>query len=222
MQFVSGYTRDGGFGDAQWTAGSLAPKFFWAWESDASVLDESGLPKKRNVPKIELYFDNGLSRFVDRVWEDQSKVPSADRDWIRRFPFEWKLFIEGRGDEIVGTPLEDVFRGNPARVEYYKRFNILTAEQLMNTSDANISGLGMGAHADRETCKKYMAVRKDGAVYEKMAKEKEELEAKLAERDERSAAQSAKIDALTEQLSALTAMISEDVKKGGKLNKQPR
>lgn len=203
MEFL-GYTRDAGFADAEAMSGSLSPKFYPGWKN---------LPDgtKRSTTFIELYFDNGLTRLIDEVVD---KPISAEKDWKRRFPVQWKLYEEGRGDEVVGIPIEDLFRRNPERAEYYKRLQVLTVEQLASTSDGNITGLGMGAMADRELAKEYLKLRKEGAVYEALEKEKGLLEAKIKEGQEQMAAQNAKIEELMSLVATLAkAKESEGVKK---------
>lgn len=191
------YTRNAYLSDADIMLGALAPRFFWKVEVDPEASKEKGYEVKRNQPYIELYMDNGLTRYEDKVLD----VPvNAERDWKRRYAPFWQNFIEGRPDEILGIPITDVFKNNPERADYYARLNVLTAEQLANTSDANINGLGMGAVQDRETAKKYIERKKSGAMYEALEREKTALELKLNE-------QNAKIEELMSQVQLMTTLV---------------
>lgn len=193
MGQVIGYTRDAGFFDSQWTSGSLAPRFYSGWKK---LRDGTS----KQVTFIELYTDNGLTKFIDEVVDNPS---SAEKDWKRRYPEHWKLYQEGHQTQVIGIPIEDMFFNQPERAEYYKRLNILTVEQLMNTSDSNVSGLGLGALQDRENAKKYYELRKEGALFDTLRKEKEALEAQSKANEERVLEQNKKIEELTNLVASL-------------------
>jgi len=193
MGNVIGYTRDAGFFDAQWTSGSLSPRFYPGWKK---LRDGTS----KQVTFIELYTDNGLTKFIDEVVDSPN---SAEKDWKRKYPEHWKLYQEGHKTQVIGIPIEDMFLNQPERAEYYKRANILTVEQLMNTSDSNVSGLGLGALQDRENAKKYYELRKEGALFDTLRKEKEILEAQSKANEERVLEQNKKIEELTNLVASL-------------------
>jgi len=108
--------------------------------------------------------------------------------YVQRFRARYEKWKAGQEDAVTGTPLSALPGMNPAKVEEYKYFKIVTVEQLAEAPD----GLGqkfMSFHADKQRAKAFLEVAKGNAPIEKM-------NAELAKRDE-------EIEMLKSQVNAL-------------------
>jgi len=202
MEFIE-YTRDVNSmgGDAQmFSTSALVPIFFPRAVKDPEKSREAGYDIYVDRPHIKLLLDNGLSVIEEEV-ED---VPShPDKDWKRKFPMQWGMYEKGIRDTMVGTPLSMLFNSSPAKLETYKRFSVYTVEQLAAANDANITGMGLGAIKDREDAKNYISQKKEGAVYEALAREKANVQAKNDELTMQLNAQAAQMASLQAQLNMI-------------------
>lgn len=116
--------------------------------------------------------------------------PVWDRD-KQRFPRHYQMFKNGINEQVVGTPLNIVPWLTKAQVEEMKYFNIRTVEQLANMPDSGAGSVPAFHTLKRKANEFLMAAQgRDERV--------EELQAKLAERDEQ-------MKAMMERLTALEA-----------------
>lgn len=80
---------------------------------------------------------------------------------------------------IDGTPIEDVSFIHPSMVGMLKLKNIHTVEILSDVPDSALSNLGMGARDLRDKAKYYVESQKSAAPTLALAKENQELKARL-------------------------------------------
>jgi hypothetical protein len=134
----------------------------------------TGKTVRKNFVHIECKWDGGRSVFDTRVNDEIEFIPETSK-WkvkrlypgvgadnlplshIKRFKDHWNAFNRGHGDVIIGTPLEDLFADDPARIEFYKAYSIKSLEQLEALSETDFQNLGMGAREDQKRTERYFA-----------------------------------------------------------------
>lgn len=97
-----------------------------------------------------------------------------------RFPRQYEAFQQGKEEQQSGTPLSLMPWITPSRVEEYKFFKVVTVEQLAAISD-EVGKNFMGLQQDKLKAKEYLDAANRGVGAQ-------ELEDKLAERDNELAA----------------------------------
>lgn len=122
----------------------------------------------------------------------------ATPQYINRFPEHYKAFMNRTTGELMqGTPLAEWPQITRSQVEEFSFFNVRTVEQLAAMSD-EVAQKFMGMHGLRQKAKEFLARNGTKA-------EKEELEAKLAARDEQIAGLAAKLAELEAKLTTAPA-----------------
>lgn len=135
----------------------------------------------------KVHYDSELGKWVvDELVEYQSD--------IKAYPQHWNAFARGSTQGAVGTPINLLFKNNPAKVENYTRYKVDTIEMLSQLGDDHLRQITIGGIEDRERAKKYLA---DVA---KMAPSLQ-LNQAMAEKDEQ-------IDSLRSQVSELSSKIN--------------
>lgn len=128
-----------------------------------------------------------------------------------RFPQQYAIFKNARGEQIVGTPLSLWPGINPARVKELEYFNVRTVEQLATLADSG-AGQMMGIQALKQAAKQFVEHSKSQAPLLK-------VQAELKERDDRLAAQDLVIKEQGEKLDKIIAGLAaqgEGAKQKGK------
>ncbi len=96
-------------------------------------------------------------------WEIDGNIrPNSD---IAKYPNEWNAFYRGISIESTGTPLSVIMKGDPARVEQYKREGVHSLEQLSSfgaTELESIRGI-LNGQADVTRAKEYLKRATDQA-----------------------------------------------------------
>lgn len=131
---------------------------------------EAGRVITKNFIWITKVMDLGRSELSRRI-RDKVLFDETTRKWkilslgsprsdIKQYPAQWNAFYRGIQDQIIGTPLMMIFKGDPARAEMYKFRHIDTVEQLAACGDGEIQGLGMGAREDVRRAQEYIKTAK--------------------------------------------------------------
>jgi len=76
---------------------------------------------------------------------------------INRFPAQWKAFLAQQEQVPDGTSLEMCKFIPSHRVKMLKAMGVHTAEQYADAPDSILQTMGMGAAAEREKCRTYLA-----------------------------------------------------------------
>lgn len=104
---------------------------------------------------VELDEATGKWKIIELV-KGVNASDGSPRSDIKRYSAEWNAFMRGVAYNDIGTPLEILFKADPARAEYYKSRHIRTVEMLSNLTQTHIDDLGLGARADVNKAKAYM------------------------------------------------------------------
>lgn len=89
-----------------------------------------------------------------KKWKIKSLATQSD---IKQYPEHWNAFMRGVSYMDVGTPLEVLFKADPARINIYKAKYINTVEQLASCTESHIQDLGMGSRSDVVRAKEFLA-----------------------------------------------------------------
>lgn len=87
-----------------------------------------------------------------------------------RFAERYAKWRAGQEEAVVGTPLSALPGMNPAKVEEYKYYKVITVEQLAGAPDA-IGQKFMGFQSDKQRAKAFLEVAAGNAPIEKLQNE---------------------------------------------------
>lgn len=113
---------------------------------------------------------------------DKSSVierPLSQQD-VFRFQDRYNKWKAGQDEAVTGTPLSALPGMNPAKVEEYKFFKLITVEQLADAND-NLGGKFMSFQQDKQRAKAFLEVAANNAPIEKMNEELAKRDAELEE-----------------------------------------
>lgn len=122
----------------------------------------------------EVYKDVVYIKIITPGSKDEVHRRANEKD-KQRFPREWALFEQSRGDEVAGFRLEHWAAATKAQVQTLKAANCHTVEQLAALGDQALSYLGMGFRKLQTQAKAFLEHAKGEAVTNKLAAENEEL-----------------------------------------------
>ena len=118
----------------------------------------------------ELGYSSGSRRIKDLVAYDKEterwrvkKLATAGQSDIKKFPHEWNKFFNGNTGEISGTPIDLLFKHDPARADMYKVNHIDSIERLAGLSDGDCQRGGMGWLDDRTRARTFLAKARENA-----------------------------------------------------------
>lgn len=111
--------------------------------------------RKRINDKVEFDADTGK-------WKVKAFAPNGDSH-IKTYPAEWNAFYNNASVDDAGTPIELLFKNDPARAEMYKAFKVKTIERLASMSESDAQRIGMGALDDKKRAESFLA-RTNSAV----------------------------------------------------------
>ncbi len=142
-------------------------KFFLKSEDMPFLSEKEGRVIRKNFVWIEKIINLGnliiQRRCKDIVEYDENtgkwavrKLASGMESDIKLYNNEWNAFARGASSDIIGTPLEFLFKNDPSKVEGYKAKHVHTIEQLSQFSDVHIQDVGFGTRQDVEMAKYYM------------------------------------------------------------------
>ncbi len=139
-----------------------------------------------------------------RVQDPGDNLQIADRpareDDRQRWPRHYQAYLEGRGTEQPGTPIELLFPANPELVAMFKHLKVTTIQALANCEGNALASIGMGAQEFKQKAVRYLEMAKEGEAYTKM-------EAQLASRDMEIAALKQQNTEITERLDRMLKMM---------------
>lgn len=142
-------------------------KFFLKSEDMPFLSEKEGRVIRKNFVWIEKIINLGNS-IIQRRCKDIVEYNEENGRWVVRklangmesdiqlYSNEWNAFARGAASDIIGTPLEFLFKNDPSKVEGYKAKHVHTIEQLSQFSDTHIQDVGFGTRQDVEIAKYYM------------------------------------------------------------------
>lgn len=130
---------------------------------------EAGRAIYEEVDYIRIYTPGDKSSVIER--------PVSVLD-AQRFSDRYAKWKSGQEQAVVGTPLTALPGMNPAKVEEYKYFKILTVEQLAETAD-NLGQKFIGFQQDKSRAKAFLQVAANNAPIEKMNEELQKRDAEI-------------------------------------------
>lgn len=134
-------------------------------DSYAALVDSSR--RQRNPNHAAFYYqpvrlkkkseEAGRDIFEDRVYililspgQSKTEMRREAKDIDKQeYPEAWKAFQEGKGEPLVGTPVELLPGMTPSRIKELHAVHVRTIEQLAAVPDQNLRNLGHDAHTLR-------------------------------------------------------------------------
>lgn len=123
--------------------------------------NEAGRAIYEEVDYIRIYTPGDKSSIIDKP------ITALD---IQRFGDRYNKWKAGQEEAISGTPLTALPGMNPAKVEEYRYFKILTVEHLAEAAD-NLGQKFIGFQQDKARAKAFLDVAANNAPIEKMNEE---------------------------------------------------
>lgn len=108
--------------------------------------EEQRRPIFQDITHVRIMVPGDKLSTVDRI---------ASQDDKQRFAEHYARFMQGKGDDIVGTRLEAVPWMTRSKVEEYKFFGILTVEQLADAND-QVGQKFPGFNSDRSKAQAFL------------------------------------------------------------------
>lgn len=125
----------------------------------------------------KIFKDQIMVRVRVRGNDKMELVKVAGPDEIRKFPREYKAFMEGRPQLQSGTSLSELGLG-PSDMAHLESIHIRTVEDLAELGDHLIGNVGFGGLTLRKKAQDYLLANSVGAV-DSLKQENEELKARL-------------------------------------------
>lgn len=97
---------------------------------------------------------------------------------LYRFKQRYEKWKAGQAEAVTGTPLSALPSMNPAKIEEYKFFKIVTIEQLAEANDS-LGQKFMSFHADKAAAKRFIDATKGNAPVEQMNAELQKRDAEI-------------------------------------------
>lgn len=97
---------------------------------------------------------------------------------LMRFRSRYDKWKSGQAEAVSGTPLSALPAMNPAKVEEYKFFKIITVEQLADAND-QLGQKFMSFHSDKQAAKRFIEATKGNAPVEAMNAELQKRDAEI-------------------------------------------
>lgn len=85
---------------------------------------------------------------------NEGPIPKSD---ILKYKAQWNAFVRGTSQEPDGTPLEMLFKADPARAEAFKAYHITSVEHLASVTDGQLDQMPIGTRQARELARKMLA-----------------------------------------------------------------
>ena len=123
--------------------------------------NEAGRAIYEEVDYIRIYTPGDKSSIIDKP------ITALD---IQRFGDRYNKWKAGQEEAVSGTPLTALPGMNPAKVEEYRYFKILTVEHLAEAAD-NLGQKFIGFQQDKARAKAFLDVAANNAPIEKMNEE---------------------------------------------------
>jgi hypothetical protein len=149
-------------------------RFYWFPYKDEAASAEAGRPIFQDREFVELLAPGNSTNIVRR------KVSDMDR---RNFPQQYALFKQGDSEQMVGTPLAEWPMVTRSHVEELAYIKCRTVEQLAEINDAACNTMP-GLYDLKKKAKLWLEKAASDAPFTAMAKENEELRARIAALEE--------------------------------------
>lgn len=131
--------------------------------------NEAGRAIYEEVDYIRIYTPGDKSSIIDKP------VNALD---IQRFGDRYNKWKAGQEEAVSGTPLTALPGMNPAKVEEYRYFKILTVEHLAEAAD-NLGQKFIGFQQDKARAKAFLEVAANNAPIEKMNEELQKRDSEI-------------------------------------------
>lgn len=131
--------------------------------------NEAGRAIYEEVDYIRIYTPGDKSSIIDKP------ITALD---IQRFGDRYNKWKAGQEEAISGTPLTALPGMNPAKVEEYRYFKILTVEHLAEAAD-NLGQKFIGFQQDKARAKAFLEVAANNAPIEKMNEELQKRDSEI-------------------------------------------
>lgn len=102
------------------------PRFYQAMKPQPAASQAAGVPISKPIDMVEIHQAGEL---------DYSKM-EVDDTHKRRWPQHWAAYKDGKEQIATGTPIEQLFLGNPEVSAELKRFNVHTIQALVAIPDS--------------------------------------------------------------------------------------
>lgn len=107
---------------------------------------------------------------------------------IARFRRHWEAYQQGRGEDVVGTPLATLFPYNPEIVDNLRHLKIMTVEVLAGLNMTQMQGIGTGGQTFVDAAKAFLAAADKGKDFHALSERLTKMELAAQEKDQRIAA----------------------------------
>lgn len=131
--------------------------------------NEAGRAIYEEVDYIRIYTPGDKSSIIDKP------ITALD---IQRFGDRYNKWKAGQEEAVSGTPLTALPGMNPAKVEEYRYFKILTVEHLAEAAD-NLGQKFIGFQQDKARAKAFLEVAANNAPIEKMNEELQKRDSEI-------------------------------------------
>lgn len=141
---------------------------------------EAGRPVYVDVP-YRKSFQPGEARLstIDR--------PATAQDRID-YPRQWQAFLEGKNEDVTGSPLSLLFPASPATVTNLNQLGVRTIEQLADLKDSALQEIGLGGREFQSRAKAYLANADDGKGFHDLSSQVDALTLELKKLSDRNTA----------------------------------
>jgi len=154
---------------------TLLVRFFYKMVTNEFKTREAGHAIFDELPYISIIIPGQRnSEFVSPVNETHKA----------RFPEHYKRFLQQREQAPEGMPLEEWPMITRPMAEEYKFHNVHTVEQLAAIADTSLDKIGMGALELRKKARAFLETAKDTALVQRLAVERDEQNALIAQLQE--------------------------------------
>lgn len=171
-------------------------KFYNHPEQDHEASAAAGRPIFKDTEFVEIIASGNSTNIIKRP------ARSADK---QRFSKQYSAFLEGRGDELYGTPLKEVTWITRSQVEELAYMRICTLEQLAGVSDS-VCSRAVGLYDLKRKAENALAAASDAAPMTELVEENKRLQEQLD-------AQKAQQEVMSAQISQLVEALKEKQKK---------
>lgn len=131
--------------------------------------NEAGRAIYEEVDYIRIYTPGDKSSIIDKP------ITALD---VQRFGDRYNKWKAGQEEAVSGTPLTALPGMNPAKVEEYRYFKILTVEHLAEAAD-NLGQKFIGFQQDKARAKAFLEVAANNAPIEKMNEELQKRDSEI-------------------------------------------
>ena len=130
---------------------------------------ELGRSKGRQRLNDKVSFDEATGKY--KVTSFSTNGDSHIKSWTK----EWNAFYNNISVDEAGTPIELLFKSNPARAETFKVYGVKTIERLAGISEGDATLIGMGALDDKKRAMAFISKSNAGVSSAQFNLEVQEL-----------------------------------------------